>query len=59
MKMLKLIGQATAEMVRHIWLLPQTIAQFGRRRQQRVILDKLEVERLDRIRNPSKYRGKS
>ena len=58
MKMLKLIWQTTTEIVRHIWLLPQTIAQFGRRRQQRVIQDKLEVERLDRIRNPWKYRGK-
>ena len=58
MKILKLIWQTAVEVGRQIWLLPQTIARFGRRRQEQVILDKQEVERLDRIRNPSKYRGK-
>ena len=58
MKILKIIGQTAVEIVRQIWRLPQTIARFCKRRQQQVIFDKQEVERLDRIRNPSKYRGK-
>ena len=40
------------------WSLPQAIADALKRREQRTILDGLEAERLDRIRNPSKYRGK-
>ena len=39
-------------------LLPQTIADASRQRQQQEVLNELEAERLDRIRNPSKYRGK-
>jgi len=30
----------------------------ARQRQQQMVLNELEVERLDRIRNPEKYRGK-
>ena len=41
-----------------ICLLPQAIANFARQRQQQGVLTDLEVERLDRIRNPEKYRGK-
>jgi len=39
------------------WL-PKSIANAIRQHQQQMILNELEVERLDRIRNPSKYRGK-
>jgi hypothetical protein len=38
--------------------LPQTIANVARERREQIALDELEAERLDRIRNPSKYRGK-
>ena len=38
--------------------LPQTIANAVKQRRQQVVLNELEAERLDRIRNPSKYRGK-
>ena len=31
---------------------------LDKQRQQQVVLDKVEAERLDRIRNPSKYLGK-
>ena len=45
-----------------IWLtvihLPQNIVNLFKQRQRQIILNELEVERLDRIRNPSKYRGK-
>jgi hypothetical protein len=38
--------------------LPQAIAQAWSRRVERDAREEAEVERLDRIRNPSKYRGK-
>ncbi len=45
-----------------IWLtaiqLPRNIANIFKHRRQKMILDQRETERLDRIRNPSKYRGK-
>ena len=58
MNILKLIYLTIIQLGKQIALLPQTIADAVRRRQQRTILNELEVERLDRIRNPSKYLGK-
>jgi hypothetical protein len=40
------------------WLLPHNLLAAVKRRQQRSCLRDLEAERLDRIRNPSKYLGK-
>jgi hypothetical protein len=39
-------------------LLPQTIVNATKQRRRQVVLDECEAERLDRIRNPSKYLGK-
>jgi len=36
----------------------QAIANLGEQRRQQAALAECEAERLDRIRNPSKYRGK-
>ena len=58
MNLLKLIYGTVVQLVRQIGQFPKTIADAVRHRQQQTILDELEVERLDRIRNPSKYRGK-
>jgi hypothetical protein len=44
--------------LRSLKLFPDAMATFSRRRQQRSALRELEVERLDRIRHPEKYRGK-
>ena len=45
-----------------VWLtaiqLPRNLANIFKDRQQKMVLDQRETERLDRIRNPSKYRGK-
>ena len=46
------------QFIKQIALLPQAIANVFKNRQQQTALDELETERLDRIRNPSKYRGK-
>jgi len=47
---------------RLIWLtaiqLPQNLANIFKHRRQRMVVNEREVERLDRIRNPEKYRGK-
>ncbi len=58
MNMLKLIGFTFIQLVKQAWSLPQTISNAVKHRQQQTIVNELETERLDRIRNPSKYRGK-
>jgi hypothetical protein len=58
MNTLKLICLTIIHLVKQAGLLPQAIANAVKQRRQRVVLNELEVERLDRIRNPSKYRGK-
>lgn len=45
-------------MAKQVYLIPQTIANISKQRRLQVILDEQEAERLDRIRNPDKYRGK-
>ena len=45
-------------LVKQVWLLPRAIATAARQRRQKAVLAAFEVERLDRLRNPSNYRGK-
>jgi hypothetical protein len=58
MRILKLIFLTIVQFVKQAWSLPQLVATGLRQRRQRAGLDELEAERLDRIRNPSKYLGK-
>jgi hypothetical protein len=58
MKILKLICLTFVEWVKQICALPQTAARALKQRKHDAGLHELEVERLDRIRNPEKYRGK-
>ncbi len=58
MNKLKLIPLAIIRLIKQFWLLPQSIATAVKQRRRQTGLDELEVERLDRIRNPSKYRGR-
>jgi len=58
MNTLKLVCLTIIRVVKQAWLFPQTIANAVKQRRQQVVLNELEAERLDRIRNPSKYRGK-
>ena len=51
MKMLKLIWRTLID-------LPENIAVIFRQRRRQTVLNEQETERLDRIRNPEKYRGK-
>ena len=43
---------------KRLWALPKTLSDAAKQMQHRSLLRKLEVERLDRIRNPENYRGK-
>jgi hypothetical protein len=54
----KLICLTTIQLAKQAWLLPQAVANAVQQRRQKIVLKELEVERLDRICNPSKYLGK-
>ncbi len=58
MNTLKHIYLALMQRVKQAWVLPQTIGNAIKQRQRQIVLAEREVERLDRIRNPSKYLGK-
>jgi hypothetical protein len=58
MRLLKSIGQTILQLAKQIWLLPQSIAAGVRYWRQQAVPNHAEAERLDRIRNPSKYLGK-
>jgi hypothetical protein len=58
MHALKLICERTVALIKEVLRLPSFFANgLGQRRRQ-IALEALEAERLDRIRNPSKYLGR-
>jgi hypothetical protein len=57
-KLVKAIAWATDAVVELVWALVRLLARAFRWRPARSVRDKLEAERLDRIRNPAKYLGK-
>jgi hypothetical protein len=59
MHTLKLICLTFIQLLKQTWLLPQTVAVVLHQRRQQATGNALEAERLDRIRNPAKYLGKS
>ena len=58
MDTLKRICLTFYQLLKQIGSLPQTIAAALKARQRQAARNAFEVDRLDRIRNPSKYRGK-
>ena len=58
MHTLKLIFLTIIQCVKQVWLLPQAVTDAVKQRRRQAVLNQLETERLDRIRNPSKYLGK-
>ena len=58
MRTLKLMRQTIIHLVKRSWLLAQSVAIAVQQRRRQIVLNGLEAERLDRIRNPSKYLGK-
>jgi hypothetical protein len=55
---LKFICLTILQLVRQVWFLPQSVANAVQQRRRQVVRNEHEAERLDRIRNPSKYLGK-
>ena len=58
MHTLKLIGLTIVLLVRQVWLLPRTLMDLSRQKRLSAARSEREADRLDRIRNPSRYRGK-
>ena len=58
MYILKLICLTIVNLVKQAWLLPRTIALALEQRQRELTRHQFETERLDRLRNPSKYAGR-
>jgi hypothetical protein len=58
MKTLKLIWLTMIQLVKQVCQIPQNIGKAVKQRQRQTVLNEREAERLDRILNPSKYRGK-
>jgi hypothetical protein len=58
MYLLKLIYLTTMQLAKQVELLPQSIMNAIRQRREMAVRNKLEVERIDRIRHPLKYLGK-
>jgi len=58
MHALKLICQRTVGFFKQVLRFPSFCAKVVRHRRRQFALNALEAERLDRIRNPSKYLGR-
>ena len=58
MIMVKSIRQTIAGLVDHFHRFPETLAAALRERHRQTVLIDQEAERIDRIRNPVKYRCK-
>lgn len=58
MDILKLICQTMVGLFKQAWRVPNSAAVALKQRRRQFALNALEAERLDRIRNPSNYRGK-
>jgi hypothetical protein len=58
MNTLKFVWLTIGQLVNKVRLLPQTLAKASKQRQRQTVLNEREAERIDRICNPSKYRGK-
>ena len=54
----KLICQTIVRFIKQLGLLPQTVCNAVLRHREQNVWRKAQIERLDRIRNPSKYLGK-
>ena len=58
MNILKRMCLTLVQLAKQFSALPQALTNTFKQRQLRTVRDEREAERLDRIRNPAKYRGK-
>jgi chorismate mutase len=54
----KQVCRTLVQLAKQVCSLPQAIANAVQRRKLQIVRNEREAERLDRIRNPSKYLGK-
>ena len=59
MHILKVIYLTVVEFIKHVCAFPATVAANFRKRPGLAEVNEAEAERLDRLRHPSKYLGKS
>jgi hypothetical protein len=59
MRVLKHLCRESARLVQQARIFSGRMRDALHRRRQQPALDALEAERIDRIRNPAKYRGRS
>jgi hypothetical protein len=58
MHLLKVIYLTIFALAKQAWAFPATVTAYFRKRRVLAGVDAVEAERLDRLRNPSKYLGK-
>jgi hypothetical protein len=58
MHFIKIVGVTILKLAEQVLFLPRNVAAALKERKLRLAHVDNEIERLDRIRNPSKYRGK-
>jgi hypothetical protein len=58
MNTLKHIFLTIVQLIKQVCQMPQAIAEAFKQRGRQTVRNEAEAERLDRIRNPSKYLGK-
>ena len=58
MNLIKLVCLTLAGLAKQVWLFPQSVAIALKQKRERIPLKEFEADRLDRLRNPSKYLGK-
>jgi hypothetical protein len=58
MNILLIIWLTIAQLAKQVWSLPQTISLAFKKRRRKTAPNEQELERLDRLRNPSKFQGR-
>jgi hypothetical protein len=58
MYLVKVIWLTIVNLTKQVWLLPHNIVLAVQQRREQITRREFETERLDRIRNPSKYAGR-
>jgi hypothetical protein len=58
MQKLMIIWRTMADLAAQAWLLPKSVALALQQKRRQITRRQFETERLDRIRNPSKYAGR-
>ncbi len=58
MNLIKLLWLTLDALAKQAWMFPQSVTMALKQKRERIIRNEFEADRLDRLRNPSKYLGK-